>query len=345
MELWWRRQREKKGVLFFLVATVASDVFCLLLIVRHWLFDKGVLRQKRCAAFVVSVGNLVVGGSGKTPFLPILAKYFSHKRVGIISRGYRAEEKMKEPCFVQEIANSWRYFGDEPVLLEKWCKLPVVIAKKRIRGAKLLISQGVEVILLDDGMQHRKLYRDLEIVLLKGNDPFGEDALLPKGRLRELPKRLNRADLVVINGFISDEQMAKLRLMTSAPFLYVQWRVKEISNLLGRKISLIGEKVGVFAGVGDFACFLASVEDLGPEIHEQIELADHQPLTKEQLKKIEASLASDLRYWVCSEKDEVKLSDISYFLKERIVVIRSELMIEENEDALRDLIKKRLEVA
>lgn len=345
MELWWKTQRENRSFFFILFAKIAASCFCMLLTIRHWLFDRGLFRQRRCGAFVVSVGNLVVGGSGKTPFLPLLVKFFPKKRVGILSRGYRAEKKMKEPCLVKKSVNSWQYFGDEPVLLEKWCQLPVAVAKKRIEGAKLLISVGVEVILLDDGMQHRKLHRDLEIVLVKGEDPFGEDALLPLGRLRELPKRLSGADLVVINGLIEEEQLSKLRLMTSAPYLYVQRRVKETLSLEGEIVSLKGEKVGVFAGVADFASFLTSVQELGSEIIDQLELKDHHPLREEQLEKIKKSLTSDLAYWVCSEKDEVKLPDLPLTLRKKIVVVQSELIIEKNEDILRDLIKKRLNVA
>lgn len=249
---------------------------------------------------------------------------------------------MSSPCLVEKNV-SWKNFGDEPVLLKKWCEVPVVVGKKRLEGAKFLITQGVEVILLDDGMQHRKLYRDLDIVLLKGEDLIGD--LIPVGRLRELPKRLKKVDLIVVNGQMTEDQLIKLRLLTDAPCLYVKRRVKEVLSLEGEVVSLKGANVGVFAGVADFASFLLSVEELGPKIKEQIELGDHQALKEEQLEKIKKSLSAGLSYWVCSEKDEVKLTHISHFLREKIVVVRSELLIEKNEDALKDLIKKRLEVA
>ncbi|MDF1678328.1 MAG: tetraacyldisaccharide 4'-kinase [Legionellaceae bacterium] len=150
---------------------------------------------------VVVVGNLTVGGVGKTPLVVALAHHFTAKglRVGIVSRGYGAKRKQ----FPYEVkpTDEVRLVGDEPLLLAQKTKRPVVIAPKRVEAVHYLLkNHAIDVVISDDGLQHYQMGRALEIVVIDGARRFGNGFYLPAGPLRESPKRLEHADFVVVNG-------------------------------------------------------------------------------------------------------------------------------------------------
>jgi len=163
---------------------------------RNTLYDRGVLRARKLQGPVVSVGNLSVGGSGKTPFVLLLGELLKDRGVkfDILSRGYG--RKTRGVALVDP-AGSAREFGDEPVLMARRLEVPVVVGEDRYQAGLFAEEKfGPELHILDDGFQHRSLVRDFDIVMVTPED--ARDRLLPRGRLREPLSSLRRADVVVL---------------------------------------------------------------------------------------------------------------------------------------------------
>jgi len=264
---------------------------------RNAAYDRGLLAAQDCGLPVISIGNIVAGGTGKTPFVKFLAGELSKSfQVAILSRGYRsAAEKTGEALQVTP-ATDISQCGDEPYWLA--CGLPQVqvwVGKNRLQSAQRAHHSGADVILMDDGMQHRQLKRDFEITLVDGEDPFGKGFFLPRGLLRDSPHRLAQADCVVVID-PSSEIEAQLRPLTQAPLIFA----RTVSEL-----SLTGEKVAVFCAIGRPQRFLKSVRQAGGEIVASFFKPDHEPFNAEELQQFAEKSGADAL--VCTEKDHVKL--------------------------------------
>ncbi len=170
---------------------------------RHWDKQGG----WKAPVPVISVGNITVGGTGKTPFVVALARLLSEQfpdlaeqnRIAVLSRGYG--RKSSELVTVTE-SSDWRDSGDEPLLIKRSCPSSLVISfAKRVESARIAVeSFGAKLIILDDGFQHRALARNIDLVILDAADPLGNGRLLPAGRLREPVSALARASMIVVNG-------------------------------------------------------------------------------------------------------------------------------------------------
>jgi tetraacyldisaccharide 4'-kinase len=258
------RRLIERGAWYFAPASWiwAAVVFC-----RNILYDLQWIRSVSVSSVVVSVGNIVAGGTGKTPFIQMMAALFANRRVAILTRGYG-----KIP--------------DEAMLLER--HLPhakIYIGKKRAATAKRAVVEGADLILLDDGFQHRKLFRDFDIVLTKGHHLH----YLPWGFLRDSPKRLRRADAVFCNG--SD----------------FHYRVKRVLDEQGKEVFIRGWKVGLFSGIADPRPFKKSVDGLGATVLSEWRLADHEPADPLLLERF-ASQCKTLgaKALITTEKDFIK---------------------------------------
>lgn len=172
---------------------------------KNWLYDKRILRPKKVNAYVISVGNMTTGGVGKTPVVLELAKYFASKgeKTAIISRGYGGKLPNKKVNVIsdgQSVFYDASMAGDEPFMLaQKAQGVCVLTSKNRYNACKYAIQNfGVTKIILDDGFQHRKLFRDLDIVLMDSKMALGNEKLLPAGPLREGAEALERIDKLVV---------------------------------------------------------------------------------------------------------------------------------------------------
>lgn len=177
-----------------------SKIFEQIVKLRRLCYQKGFLRSYKADVPVVIVGNLTVGGTGKTPLVIALIEILLEQglRPGILLRGYKSNAY---GAIVVQGNMDPKLVGDEAILLSRRCKCPVVVSKKRIEGAKKLVNAfDVNIILCDDGLQHYALQRDLEIAVIDGERGFGNGYCLPMGPLRELPNRLDQVDLTVVNG-------------------------------------------------------------------------------------------------------------------------------------------------
>ncbi|MCH9634116.1 MAG: Tetraacyldisaccharide 4'-kinase [Chlamydiae bacterium] len=320
--------------------------------IRNYLYDRSWIKAYHSQAKVISIGNIVVGGVGKTPLTLKVAEHFLKRGIplAVLSRGYKSEcEHRKTPTILSRGKGpelSSKQAGDEPYLISK--RIPkslFVIGKNRVESAKLAEKLGGKILLLDDAMQHRRIHRDLEIVVLDAQDPFGKDYLLPRGLLRESKKALTRAGLIIVNHAPESQERCRLvdslKSITKAPILFTKVKVVGYFNLEDQEIpSLRGQKVGAFCGLGKPHYFYKSLLQENVQAVLKKSLADHKQISTAQLEQFcFQSFQLGAKAVVCTEKDAVKiLKPIKTPIP--IVQLKVELDFLEGEDALNDMLKK-----
>jgi len=240
-----------------------SPLYGFLVRLRHALYARGWRRAQRVAAPVIVVGNLTVGGTGKTPFVIWLVQCLAELgyRVAVVTRGYGRSHSRRVTNDVLRVDGSCRAeeVGDEALLISRRAQVPVYVCRDRVAAARAAIADGARVIVADDGLQHLRLARDAEIVLIDAMRGWGNGALLPAGPLREDPSRAARATAIVVTGE-GDAPLAPLDHPTIRMQLEgsVLWPVNGGGE--GRALmALAGERVHALAGTGNPARFFATL--------------------------------------------------------------------------------------
>ena len=254
-------------------------------------------RSTRLPCPVVVVGNLTVGGTGKTPLVCWLAGQLIELgfKPGVVTRGYGGS--VRTARLVQNSDNPEKV-GDEAILLARRSRVPVATGRNRPAAARLLINAGCDVIVSDDGLQHHALQRDCEIVVIDGDRRFGNGRLLPAGPLRETPARLKRVDAVVVNGGAAERDgTLHMRLLATGAVAMKYGTSKPL-----REFS--GQPVHALAGIGNPQRFFAMLRAIGINVIEH-PLPDHAKLGIDDI-----SFADDLAV-LMTEKDAVKCRDIA----------------------------------
>lgn len=338
LRLWFAvisgRQRGLFAAIGRLLLWLASLLYRLAVGLRNRLFDLGLLRHDRVDRAVVCVGNLVVGGSGKTPMVELLARSLSQqgRKVVVLSRGYGARDGN---------------LNDEALCLaERLPDVPHLQHKDRTAAARHAIAKlAADCLLLDDGFQHRRLGRDVDIVLLDATCPFGYGHVLPRGLLREPASALQRAHLVVItraNHVEADAVASIERQIASAnpdlPILLADEVVTHVSSLDGEDriglSSLAGRKVLGFCGIGNPAGFEACLMGQGADLVEFVVFDDHHHYDGADAQWL-VTRASEVNadVLVTTHKDAVKLSD-AFFADTSLWVLHVSLELRLGNDAL-----------
>lgn len=266
---------------------------------RNFAYDQSVLKAIKASAVVVSIGNIVAGGTGKTPLVRRLAaELSSDSKVAILSRGYRSEVEKTGEIVQIEFEEKVERCGDEPFWLAS--KLPeasVWVGKNRCLSAELAVGAGAKILILDDGMQYRKLVRDVEIVVMDGEDLFGKGYFLPRGLLRDSPMRLKKTDLIVVNGAKNLlEVESEIRKYTASPIVFMQMKLSA---------DLKNRRVGIFCAIGKPEKFMESVRACGAHVVATYFKSDHDSFTPEDLEAFAKRSGADLL--ICTEKDWVKI--------------------------------------
>jgi len=278
----------------------AAVMFRLAVAVRRHAYRAGWLRVHRLPVPVVVVGNITVGGTGKTPVVAWLAGVCRAAGYcpGIVSRGYGARAA-SQPRLVRQTDKADEV-GDEPLLLCRLTGMPVCIDRDRVAAGRRLLAEGVNLIIADDGLQHLRLHRDLEIAVVDGERLLGNGRMLPAGPLREPSSRLRDVDLVLVNG----------GPVTRPGQIAIRHDVRRLRSLDGSADcavqDLCGQRVRVVAGIGNPARFYAQLARAGLDVL-PVAIPDHgrvdlQSLCRESREPI-----------IMTEKDAVKYSaDISF---------------------------------
>jgi tetraacyldisaccharide 4'-kinase len=237
----------------------ASWLFCTVSILRRFMYVNGLLTGHTMPVPVVIIGNISVGGTGKTPLLITLCEYLTQQgfKPGVVSRGYGAAMSGEHPV---EVSDDAAACGDEPVLIKQRTGCPVVIGSDRVAAAKKLLAENdCDVILSDDGMQHYRLKRDIEIAVVDSARKFGNGFCLPAGPLREPVSRLRKVNMIVHHGDTDDRYHFSLEF-------------GEAVNLFtGEKKNLdlfISGTVHAVAGIGHPGRFFNQLRSMGLEVVE-----------------------------------------------------------------------------
>jgi len=281
---------------------------------NNFLYDRGLRTIDRLDRPVISVGNLAMGGAGKTPICVDLARRLSGRglRVAVLSRGYKRRDPKTPRRAMPD--GDWRDYGDEPTMIAR--RLPDVwvgVAAARVDAAELARPWRPDVYLLDDGFQHRRLHRDFDLVLLDVTRDM--PSLVARDLFRERWPALRRAHAVALtrwDGRDTAAWEAKIRGMNPrAALLRVGFEPRRLLTLDGRDLgleSLRGRRVAAFAGLAEPGQFFKSLERLGAELALTRALADHQPLEGEGLRRfLDEAEGLGAELIVCTEKDAVKL--------------------------------------
>ena len=335
-------QKKERGVLpsLFFALLIVLEKFYLLAVGAHALARYfGFIRQHKVKPIVVSVGNIVVGGTGKTPLTLMLARGLSSDtKVAILSRGYKSPaEKAPKPIVLSRGAGPLyeaSYCGDEPYLLSK--NLPEVlmfVGRDRVVAAQMASEAGASVIILDDGMQHRRLFRDYDVVVVDGSDPLGRGHLLPRGFLRESPDALSRASIIIANNMRDEDHCleveGQLRKYSSAPIVYAKSVPRDVSIVGGSSVNNVkGRHAGIFCAIAKPHYFRATVEQLGIDVVDEFFLDDHELFDEGSLKNFaERCSKKGCDLIICTEKDSVKLrSDLVLNIPIAIVTINLQII-------------------
>jgi len=268
------------------VLRLLAFCFGLLSNLRKSLYSLGILKQFKIDAPVIVIGNINVGGTGKTPVTLWLAGILHKqgKHVGIISRGYGGSLSRREPILVSKNSNA-EEVGDESLYLARESNAIVCVCVNKVRAAETLVSKGVEVIISDDGLQHYPLARDFEILVIDASRGFGNGYLLPAGPLRERPETIQSFDYVLINGDNGDfgHDWPKDTLYTN--FHLLNETVESLSDQSKESISFFtGSEVLVLAGIGNQERFYQSLIDYGV-IVQPVAVDDHGKVDLFELRK------------------------------------------------------------
>jgi tetraacyldisaccharide 4'-kinase len=293
---------------------------------RVWRLE-GARRQRRDHARrrtldvpVISVGNLTMGGTGKTPCVLCLAELLRERgrKPGILTRGYGRTSPVPALALAAGAAVGTAESGDEPQIFLRARVAPVGIGADRYRTGKLLLEKfGTDVLLLDDGFQHVKLARNFDVVLLDALNPFGGGEVFPVGRLREPERALARADAIVITrSEASDLAPAIERTVRCwnprAPIFRARiepvWWVEHRTGRQTGAEEMKLERAGAFCGLGNPQSFYRTLDALGTHCVDRVEFPDHHQYLPDELKRIaEQFRRSGATALVTTEKDAVNL--------------------------------------
>lgn len=311
--IWYSKNRPP------LLLVILSKIFSLVVKIRSTLFTSKILKSTKVSVPVIVIGNITVGGTGKTPITLFLADWFNDKgkKIGIISRGYKGVKTREVPFILSENDNANDY-GDEAVYMARESKAMVCVCKNKAKAAELLIDSGAELIISDDGLQHYKLARDHEIVVIDSTRLLGNGYHLPAGPLRESSDRLNSVDLILING---DQNEQHNLCIGSTPTLNFSIENEYLVNLnTSDKLKLKdfkGQTFKVLAGLGNPEKLYKKIEDHGIKIIPII-TEDHGVINLDKLHK------EDSYPLMMTPKDAVKYSgpfpDNSYLLEPTIQI-------------------------
>ena len=315
-----------------------SGVFRLLVQLRLWRYRSGWKQQCHLGCQVVSIGNITVGGTGKTPVVELLARSLRDegRRVSILSRGYKsrklqipqpwldasgrpipAEKMPKVVSTGSELLLDSKFAGDEPYMLARNLDgVSVVVDRRREKSGRFAISQlGADTLLLDDGMQYLDLAHAVDSVLVDAGSPFGTGALLPRGTLREPPKNLRRASYILLTkctGESNEALVARIRKYNrTAEIIECTHGPVHLENVFTREQlpleSLRDKWVGAISAIAVPEAFEGSLEKLGARVEIRRRFADHFRFSRKDVDQfMQRCVERDMELIVTTEKDAVR---------------------------------------
>lgn len=320
----------KQGIMarvVLVICTVLANIYHLIIKIREKLYELGIKQGEEVPCVVISVGNITVGGTGKTPIAQLLARRFKErgKQVAILNRGYKAEYEEE----IGLVSNGKRVLmppdkaGDEAFMLARSLpEVPIIIGSDRTVTGKYAYEKfDTDILILDDGFQHWPLARDKDIVVIDATNPFANGHLIPRGTLREPMSSLSRADIFFLTKVdqVSQQKISQIKskLNDYNPMAlifktihcpaYLRTLGEEID--LNSKIELSDKRVMAVSGIGNPKSFKQTLVDLEAEVIDEIEFEDHHQYQKEEIIDIfSKAVEQDVDLIVTTEKDAVSMS-------------------------------------
>jgi tetraacyldisaccharide 4'-kinase len=328
--------------LLLLPLTLCAFCYGFIISLRSMLYGLNILSTHHIGCKVITIGNITVGGTGKTPTVCFLARYLQEQglRVAVLTRGYRG----KQSDTFQIVSDGKRILassgaaGDEAYMLaQKLDGIPVLAGKDRCAAGKRAVELfKTQVVLLDDGFQHHRLKRDLDIVLINAANPFGNGLLLPRGTLREPPAGLQRAGIILLTktdactNDLNQLQDSIKSYNPKAPIFTSSYRVVRLKHSgSGAEVppaAVAGKKVAGLCSIGDPNSFFFLLQGLPVVVIENITFPDHHFYQEEDYAyiKLRAGQADCI---VTTEKDIAKI-DLNMLQDEHLIVVEIEQVVE-----------------
>jgi len=338
-ELWHGQRNGLLERLLTSLLLLPSCVYGLVMWLRAWCYRSGVYKARRLPRPVISVGNLTVGGTGKTPVTAWIARQLLEQglQVAVLSRGYGGslEGQVAVVADGRKLLLTPDQCGDEPYLLASTIPgLMVVIGSDRYRAGQLAMERlRPDVFLLDDGFQHLRLQRDLNILLMDCRRPLGNGRLLPAGPLREPASAIKRADCVIYTRCTAIDAPATIDLQ--APHCFARHRIASFRRLSDdtelQVEQLQSGEVVAFAGIADPQAFFDGLQLLGLELSAALGLADHEAYGNATRASLERLIQDTGATWLLTtEKDGVKLRQLAPDWLPLVVTARLELVFDDD---------------
>ncbi len=338
---------------------------------RLWLFRHRLLRERTPGCLVISIGNLTVGGTGKTPVVEKFARTLQDggRRVAILSRGY----KSRKPPLLRRLQRKWlgmerrkprivhdgqrllldsRFAGDEPYMLAKSLgDVIVLVDKDRVRAALYAVREmQCDVLILDDGMQYLYLKHRLEVCLIDAQAPFGNEFLLPRGTLREPPRNLRRASYIFITKSPATGNAALIerirRFNRTAAIVECNHQALFLQNLYDptdrRPLEfLAGKYIAAISGIARPESFEGKLTGLGAHIEVAKRYADHHRFSERELEELhDRAVRRDLDAIITTEKDSVRFPAKFTGLDVPIYYLRVEIEILTGHESWQHLVER-----
>ncbi len=336
---------------------------------RLWMFRKRLLRDHQLGCLVISIGNLTVGGTGKTPVVEKFARALQNggRRVAILTRGYKSKpppdtrtfwqklamkKQVREPRIVSDGKNvllDSEYAGDEPYMLARNLKdVLVIVDKDRVKSGICAIEKfGADTLLLDDGLQYLHLKHRLDIVLVDCQAPFGNEYLLPRGTLREPPENLRRASYIFLTKSDGNNEALIERIKKynrRAEIIVCSHQPLHLENLHSGEIVMLdflkGKYVGALSGIASPESFENGLRKLGAIVELNKRFADHHRYTAEDLEAfLKRCLRRDVHAIITTEKDAVRFPKMDA-LEVPIFFLRVEIQIHDGQETWEHCVKR-----
>jgi tetraacyldisaccharide 4'-kinase len=330
-----------------LLLYITSFFYAAAIVLRNFFYDAGLFKMRRVNAVVISIGNITTGGTGKTPLVIWLCNLLHQQNINcaVLTRGYKTTNRATTT--------------DEPAVIAESCPaVPVIINSNRLTGAREAIEKcGAKVLILDDGFQHRRLFRNLDIVAIDATSPFGFGRMLPAGLLREPANSLKRANAAIITrsdltsgkevGEIQNKLLKINPNLLIAKAMHVPAEIKYFEGMEESIDCLRGKRVFAFCGIGNPDSFLQMLKKIGAVVVGRQIYDDHYHYIEDDFSILcqkAGQLNSELV--ITTQKDWARIKDLQQFILNHSAVpfayLRIEIKIIEGEDKLRRLIKEAI---
>jgi tetraacyldisaccharide 4'-kinase len=336
----WKGEAKYIKFILYIPLFFLSYLYGKCLLLREYMYKTGMMKVEEAPIPVISIGNISLGGTGKTPIVEKLAAELKKEgfNPGIITRGYK--RKRKGIFSIDAGKDSAEDVGDEAMMLAKKGQCPVIVSINRARA----IDEGIktfkmDVALLDDGFQLKNIKKDIEILVINGKEGRENNALFPLGPCREPFERIKEADIILVNKGDLDNDTKDIT--KGIPAFKVKYKPAYLYNLRHNLIAnynfLKGKNVLAFSGLGDNESFFNLLRDLGANVIHEIAYPDHYAYKQIDIKR--GSSFEDIDLIVTTEKDAVKIVNME--VPENLFYLSIEVVIEREQELL-ELIFKRL---